>query len=55
MQKLNIEQYPINKVLGLRTQMIQTLFSFMAYKESNMNCVNGPNTSREYYIGIPKI
>lgn len=27
----------------------------MAYKESNMNCVNGSNTSREYYIAIQKI
>lgn len=27
----------------------------MVYKESNMNCVNGPNTSREYYTGIQKI
>lgn len=34
--------------------MIQTLFLFMAYKESNMNCVNGPKTSREYYIGTQK-
>lgn len=34
--------------------MIQTLFSFMAYKENNMNYANGPNTFREYYIRIQK-
>lgn len=34
--------------------MILTLFLFMGYKESKMNCVNGPNTSREYYIGTQK-
>lgn len=34
--------------------MIQTLFLFMTYKESKMNCVNGRDTSGEYYIGTEK-
>lgn len=34
--------------------MIQTLFSFVAYEERNMNSVNGLNTSGDYYIGIQK-